>query len=56
MLEKNDGGFDKIIEQLMEEVRLKRQVKDSSDFQEFSNLMENLAWPLRRSLISRAEL
>jgi hypothetical protein len=43
MLEKNYGGFDKIIEQLMEEVRLPKQVKDSSDFQEFSNLMENLA-------------
>jgi hypothetical protein len=31
----------KIIEQLMEEVRLQKQVKDSSDFQEFSNLEEN---------------
>jgi hypothetical protein len=29
MLEKNYGGFDKIIEQLME-----KQVKDSSNFQE----------------------
>jgi hypothetical protein len=28
MLEKNYGGFDKIIEQLMEEVRLQKQVKD----------------------------
>jgi hypothetical protein len=26
----------------MEEVRLQKQVKDSSDFQEFSNLVENL--------------
>jgi hypothetical protein len=43
ILENNYGGFDKIIEQLMEEVRLQMQVKDSSDFQEFSNLVENLA-------------
>jgi hypothetical protein len=43
MLEKNYGGLDKIIEQLMEEVRLQKQAKDSSDFQEFSNLMKNLA-------------
>jgi hypothetical protein len=42
MLEKNYGGLDKIIEQLMEEVRLQKPVKDSSDFQEFSNLVENL--------------
>jgi hypothetical protein len=32
MLKNNHGGFDKIIEQL----------KDSSDFQEFSHLVENL--------------
>jgi hypothetical protein len=43
MLEKNYDGFCKIIEQLLEEVRLQKQVKDSSDFQEFSNLVENLA-------------
>jgi hypothetical protein len=43
MLEKNYGGFCKIFEQLMKEVRLQKQVKDSSDFQEFSNLVENLA-------------
>jgi hypothetical protein len=43
MLEKNYGGYCKIIEQLMEEVRLQKQVKDSSDFQEFSYLVENLA-------------
>jgi hypothetical protein len=28
---------------LKEEVRLQKQVKDSSDFQEFSNLVEDLA-------------
>jgi hypothetical protein len=28
---------------IMEEVRLQKQVKDSSDFQEFSDLVENLA-------------
>jgi hypothetical protein len=33
MLEKNYVGFDKIIEQLMEEIRLQKQVKDYSDFQ-----------------------
>jgi hypothetical protein len=43
MLEKNYGVFEKIIEQLMKEVRLQKQVKDSRDFQEFSNLVENLA-------------
>jgi restriction endonuclease len=43
MVEKNYGEFDKIIERLMEEVRLQIQVKDSSDFQEFYNLVENLA-------------
>jgi DNA-binding GntR family transcriptional regulator len=32
-----------IIEHLMEEVRLQKQVKDSSDFQEYSNLVENFA-------------
>jgi tRNA uridine 5-carbamoylmethylation protein Kti12 len=42
MLEKNYGGFDKIIEQLMEEVRLQKQVKNSSDFQEFRELMKKL--------------
>jgi 3-methyladenine DNA glycosylase Tag len=31
MLEKNHGGFDKIMEQLMEEVRLQKKMKDSSD-------------------------
>jgi hypothetical protein len=41
MLEKNYGGFDKIIEQLIEEVRLQKQVKDSRDFQKISNLVEN---------------
>jgi hypothetical protein len=43
MLEKNYGEFDKILERLMEEVRLQIQVKDSSDFQEFYHLVENLA-------------
>jgi hypothetical protein len=43
MLEKNCGGFDKIIEQLMEEVKLQKQMKDSSGFQEYSNLVEDLA-------------
>jgi hypothetical protein len=43
MLEKNYGRFDNFIEQLMVEVRLQKQVKDSSNFQEFSNLMKNLA-------------
>jgi hypothetical protein len=43
MLEKNYGGIDKIIEQLMEKVGLQKQVKESSDFQEFSNMVENLA-------------
>jgi hypothetical protein len=43
VLEKKYCGFDKIIEQLMDEVKLKKQVKNSSDFQEFSNLVENLA-------------
>jgi hypothetical protein len=43
LLEKNYGGFDKIIEQLMEEVKLQKQVKNSSGFQEYSNLVESLA-------------
>jgi Holliday junction resolvasome RuvABC ATP-dependent DNA helicase subunit len=43
MLEKNHGGLDKIIKQLMEEIMLQKQVKDSSNFQEFSNLVENSA-------------
>jgi hypothetical protein len=43
MIEKNYDAFDKIIEQLMEEIRLLKQVKDSNDFQKCSNLVENLA-------------
>jgi hypothetical protein len=43
MLEKNYGGLEKIIEQLMEEVRLQKQVKDSSDFEEFANLEETFS-------------
>jgi Protein of unknown function (DUF1759) len=42
MLEKNFGGSDKIINQLKEEARLQKAVISSSDFQEFSNLVENL--------------
>jgi hypothetical protein len=43
MLDKNYGEVEKIIEQLMKEVKLQNQVKDSSDFQEFPNFVENLA-------------
>jgi hypothetical protein len=44
MLENNYGVFDKIIEQLMKEVRLHEQVKDCSDFQE---LLQSLPWLLK---------
>jgi hypothetical protein len=35
LLEKNYGGFDKIIEQLMKEVKLQKQVKNSAIFKNF---------------------
>jgi hypothetical protein len=44
-LKKNYGGFEKIIEQLMDEIRLPKQMKASTDIQEFSNLVElSLFW------------
>jgi hypothetical protein len=43
MLKKNFGGSEKIIEQLKIEARQQKVVKNSGDFLEFSNLIENLA-------------
>jgi Protein of unknown function (DUF1759) len=43
MLEKNFGGSEKFIEQLKIEARQQKVVKNSSDFLEFSNLVEKLA-------------
>jgi Protein of unknown function (DUF1759) len=42
MLANNFGGSNRIIEQLLEEAKLQKSVKNSKDFQEFSNLVENL--------------
>jgi hypothetical protein len=43
MLKRNYGRSEKIVEQLLEEAKAQKPVTDSNDFQEFSNLVENLS-------------
>jgi GMP synthase PP-ATPase subunit len=43
MLKRNYGRSEKIVEQLLKEAKAKKPVTYSNDFQEFSNLVENLS-------------
>jgi hypothetical protein len=43
MLTRNYGRSEKIVEQLLEEAKTQKPVTNSNDFQEFSNLVENLS-------------
>jgi hypothetical protein len=43
MLKRNYGRSEKIVEQHLEEAKAQKPVTDSNDFQEFSNLVENLS-------------
>jgi hypothetical protein len=43
MLTRNYGRSEKIVEQLLEAAKAQNPVTNSNDFQEFSNLVENLS-------------
>jgi hypothetical protein len=43
MLKKNYGSAEKIVEKLLEEAKAQKHSKNSNDFQEFSNLFQNLS-------------
>jgi transcriptional regulator with PAS, ATPase and Fis domain len=43
MLKRNYGSTEKIVEQLLEKAKTQLQLKNSNDFKEFSNLVEDMS-------------